>query len=92
MEDIKRMFLYHGAEHKAIHCFEHGLPMTPDNARQFPRLHVRCGTAFLIMVMVIAILVYTCLLYTSMPGPTTRPWCRTSSTRPSRSSAASTCW
>ena len=59
MEDIKRMFMYHGAEHKAIHCFEHGLPMTPENARQFPRLHVRCGTAFLIMVMVIAILVYT---------------------------------
>ena len=47
MEDIKRMFMYHGAEHKAIHCFEHGLPMTPENARQFPRLHVRCGTAFL---------------------------------------------
>ena len=59
MEDIRRMFMYHGAEHKAIHCFEHGLPMTPENARQFPRLHVRCGTAFLIMVMVIAILVYT---------------------------------
>ena len=59
MEDIKRMFMYHCAEHKAIHCFEHGLPMTPENARQFPRLHVRCGTAFLIMVMVIAILVYT---------------------------------
>lgn len=59
MEDIKRMFMYHGAEHKAIHCFEHGLPMTPENARQFPRLHVRCGTAFLIMVMIIAILVYT---------------------------------
>ncbi|MEC4295619.1 DUF1385 domain-containing protein [Adlercreutzia shanghongiae] len=59
MEDIKRMFMYHGAEHKAIHCFEHGLDMTPENARQFPRLHVRCGTAFLIMVMVIAILVYT---------------------------------
>lgn len=58
MEDIKRMFMYHGAEHKAIHCFEHGLPMTPENARQFPRLHVRCGTAFLIMVMIIAILVY----------------------------------
>ncbi|WP_304425853.1 DUF1385 domain-containing protein [uncultured Adlercreutzia sp.] len=59
MDDIKRMFMYHGAEHKAIHCFEHGLEMTPENARQFPRLHVRCGTAFLIMVMVIAILVYT---------------------------------
>lgn len=59
MEDIKRMFGYHGAEHKTIHCFEHGLPLTPENARSFPRLHVRCGTAFLIMVMIIAIMVYT---------------------------------
>ena len=59
MSDIKRMFGYHGAEHKTIHCYEHGLPLTPENARQFPRLHVRCGTAFLIMVMIIAILVYT---------------------------------
>ena len=59
MEDIKRMFGYHGAEHKTIHCFEHGLDLTPENARSFPRLHVRCGTAFLIMVMIIAILVYT---------------------------------
>ena len=59
MSDIKRMFAYHGAEHKTIHCFEHGLPLTPENARQFPRLHVRCGTAFLITVMLIAIVVYT---------------------------------
>lgn len=59
MKDIKRMFAYHGAEHKTIHCYEHGLELTPANARQFPRLHVRCGTAFLIMVMIIAILVYT---------------------------------
>lgn len=59
ISDIKRMFGYHGAEHKTIHCYEHGLPLTPENARQFPRLHVRCGTAFLIMVMIIAILVYT---------------------------------
>ena len=59
MSDIKRMFSYHGAEHKTIHCYEHGLELTPGNARQFPRLHVRCGTAFLIMVMIIAILVYT---------------------------------
>ena len=61
MSDIKRMFGYHGAEHKTIHCFEHGLPLTPENARSFPRLHVRCGTAFLIMVMIIAIFVYTVL-------------------------------
>lgn len=59
MQEIKRMFGYHGAEHKTIHCYEHGLPLTPENARSFPRLHVRCGTAFLIMVMVIAIFVYT---------------------------------
>ncbi|MCL1797575.1 MAG: DUF1385 domain-containing protein [Eggerthellaceae bacterium] len=61
MKDIKRMFGYHGAEHKAIHCYEHGLELTPDNARNFPRLHVRCGTAFLIMVMIIAIIVFTAI-------------------------------
>ncbi len=61
MKDIKRMFCYHGAEHKTIHCFEHGLPLTVANAQQFPTLHVRCGTAFLIMVMLIAIFVYTVL-------------------------------
>ena len=59
MSDIKRMFGYHGAEHKTIHCFEHGLALTPENARSFPRLHVRCGTAFLIMVMILAIFIYT---------------------------------
>lgn len=59
MEDIRRMFMYHGAEHKTIHCYEHGLELTPENARSFPRLHVRCGTAFLIMVLVLAIIVYT---------------------------------
>jgi len=59
MGDVKRMFGYHGAEHKTIHCYEHGLELTPANARSFPRLHVRCGTAFLIMVMIIAIIVYT---------------------------------
>lgn len=61
MEDIRRMFMYHGAEHKTIHCYEHALPLTPENAKSFPRLHVRCGTAFLIMVLVIAIIVYTIL-------------------------------
>ncbi len=61
MRDIKRMFSYHGAEHKTIHAFEHGEELTCANCRKYPRLHVRCGTAFLIMVMVIAILVYTAL-------------------------------
>lgn len=61
MKDIHRLFQYHGAEHKTIHCFEHGLELTPENAESFPRLHVRCGTAFMIMVMIIAIFVYTAL-------------------------------
>ncbi|WP_276915221.1 DUF1385 domain-containing protein [Parvibacter caecicola] len=68
MEDIRRMFMYHGAEHKTIHCHEHGLPLTVENARSFPRLHVRCGTAFLIMVMIIAILVYTIFPLNSLIG------------------------
>lgn len=59
MPDIKRMFGYHGAEHKTIHCFEHGEELTPQNAMRFPRLHVRCGTAFLLMTMIIAIFVFT---------------------------------
>ncbi len=61
MKDIKRMFRYHGAEHKTIHCFEHGLPLTPENARQFSTLHVRCGTAFLIMTLILAIIVFSCV-------------------------------
>ena len=61
MKDIKRMFCYHGAEHKTIHAFEHGAKLTPQNCMSYPRLHVRCGTAFLIMVMIIAIFVYTAL-------------------------------
>ncbi|WP_235870221.1 DUF1385 domain-containing protein [Parvibacter caecicola] len=68
MEDVRRMFMYHGAEHKTIHCHEHGLPLTVENARSFPRLHVRCGTAFLIMVMIIAILVYTIFPLNSIIG------------------------
>lgn len=68
MEEIKRMFSYHGAEHKTIHCYEHGMPLTPDNARSFPRLHVRCGTAFLIMVMIIAIFMYTAIPLDALIG------------------------
>ncbi|MEI3377660.1 MAG: DUF1385 domain-containing protein [Coriobacteriales bacterium] len=61
MKDIRRMFSYHGAEHKIIHCYEHGEQLEPGVAMHFPRLHVRCGTAFIIMVMLIAIFVYTVL-------------------------------
>ena len=57
MPDIKRVFMYHGAEHKTVYCNEAGLPLTPENAKQFSRLHPRCGTAFLFLVMIIAILI-----------------------------------
>ncbi len=59
MQDIKRLFMYHGAEHKTIHCYEHGLELTPQNAAQFTTLHVRCGTAFLIMTLILAIIVFS---------------------------------
>lgn len=58
MEDIKKVFQYHGAEHKTIHCFENGMELTPENAQQFYTLHPRCGTSFLMFVMVIAVLVH----------------------------------
>lgn len=58
MEDIKTVFQYHGAEHKTIHCFENGLELTPENAQQFYTLHPRCGTSFMMFVMVIAVLTH----------------------------------
>lgn len=57
--DLRRVFMYHGAEHKTIHTLEHGEELTVENARKYSRLHVRCGTAFLLMVMVISILVFS---------------------------------
>lgn len=59
MPDMARVFGYHGAEHQSIHCFEHGVPLTPENAARFSRLHVRCGTAFLVMTIAVAIIVNT---------------------------------
>lgn len=59
MEDIKRVFQYHGAEHKTIFCYEAGLPLTPENARNMSRLHPRCGTSFLVFVMVISIVLFS---------------------------------
>lgn len=58
-EDIHRVFCYHGAEHKTIFCYERGLPLTVENVRKMPRHHPRCGTSFLFVVMVIAILVFS---------------------------------
>ena len=57
--DMKRVFAYHGAEHKTIFCYEMGLPLTVENVRAQPRHHPRCGTSFLFVVMVIAILIFS---------------------------------
>jgi uncharacterized protein YqhQ len=58
IRDLRRVFEYHGAEHKTISCFEAGLPLTPANAERFSRLHPRCGTTFLLIVMIVAIFVF----------------------------------
>lgn len=55
MEDIQRIFMYHGAEHKCINCIEHGLPLTVENVRKSSRQHKRCGTSFLFLVLAISI-------------------------------------
>jgi uncharacterized protein YqhQ len=58
MRDLRRVFEYHGAEHKTISCFEAGLPLEPAIAQRFSRLHPRCGTSFLLIVMIVAIFVF----------------------------------
>ncbi len=59
--DIRRTFEYHGAEHKTIHCYENGLALTPENAQQFYTLHPRCGTSFMLFVMIISLIVFSFL-------------------------------
>ena len=59
--DVRRTFQYHGAEHKSVHCHESGKPLTPENAQEFSRLHPRCGTAFLLIVFMISILLFLVL-------------------------------
>ena len=63
MKDIRRVFEYHGAEHKSIAAYESGGALTVENARQYSRIHPRCGTSFLIAVMVLSI-----LLFSLIPG------------------------
>ena len=58
MPDIKRTYMYHGAEHKCINCIEHGLPLTVENVMKSSKEHKRCGTSFLLIVMVISILFF----------------------------------
>lgn len=58
MKEMRRVFAYHGAEHKTIRCYEAGLPLTVENVRKMTRLHPRCGTSFLLVVMILSILVF----------------------------------
>lgn len=67
MKDMKRVFSYHGAEHKTIRCYEAQLPLTVENCRGMTRLHPRCGTSFLFVVMIVSILVF------SLATPLLRP-------------------
>jgi uncharacterized protein YqhQ len=59
MEDIKRVFEYHGAEHKTIFCYENEMELTPENAQKFGRFHPRCGTNFMFLVMIVSILLFS---------------------------------
>lgn len=59
MKEMKRVFAYHGAEHKTIRCYEAGLPLTVENVRQQTRMHPRCGTSFLLVIMILSILVFS---------------------------------
>ncbi len=66
IKDIRRFFQYHGAEHKSIHVWEHGLPLEPESARQMGTAHVRCGTGFLLLTMVLTILIYSVVPITTL--------------------------
>ena len=59
MPDLRRVFMHHGAEHKVIHAYEHGDELTVENARRYSEMHIRCGTSFLLMVMVLSIVVFS---------------------------------
>lgn len=61
MDDIKRVWQYHGAEHKTIHCYEHGDELTVENVRKYSTKHPRCGTSFLFLVMIISIIMFSFL-------------------------------
>ena len=69
MSDIRRVFQYHGAEHKTIHAYEAGVDLTPDRVQMFSLLHPRCGTSFLLGVMVISILLFAPLNFGFVEGP-----------------------
>ena len=66
LKDIRRVFQYHGAEHKTVFTWEAGLPLTVDNARPQPRQHPRCGTSFLMVVMIVAIILFSVIKFDSL--------------------------
>lgn len=59
MADMKEIFRYHGAEHKAVNCYEAGAKLTPQNAKKYPKEHIRCGTSLLVIVIVVSILLFS---------------------------------
>ncbi len=67
MQEIKRVFQYHGAEHKTIFCYEHGEELTVENVKKYPRFHPRCGTSFLLIVLVLSIIVFSVITWNSLP-------------------------
>ena len=72
-KDIERVFQYHGAEHKSIYCYENDLELTVENARKFKRLHPRCGTNFLFIVMAVSIILFA---FFGWPNPILRIFMR----------------
>lgn len=66
MPEMKRLYAYHGAEHKTIYCYEHGEELTPENARRYTRLHPRCGTSFLLVAILVGIVVYSFLSWDNL--------------------------
>ncbi len=69
LKDIKRVFMYHGSEHKTIHCYEHGEDLTVENVKKYSTFHPRCGTSFMINVMLISIVVFS---FFGWPNPMMR--------------------
>ena len=66
MKDIKRVYMYHGAEHKTIFCYEHGDELTVENVKKYKRFHPRCGTSFLVIVMIVSIIVFSFISWENM--------------------------
>src|SRR5699024_3041347 len=66
MKEIQRVFEYHGAEHKTIYCYEHGEELTPVNVKKYKRFHPRCGTSFLLIVLIISVILFSLVTWNSL--------------------------